>query len=125
MILDTTAVSALLAGDAGLAKLLGAADRHHLPVVVIGEFSYGLKQSSRRAADEERFRVLEKASDLLNVDPETAHRYADIREELRAAGTPIPVNDLWIAALARQHNLPVASRDAHFDRVRKLNRLSW
>ena len=56
---------------------------------------------------------------------ETASAYADIRLSLKAAGTPIPVNDTWIAALARQHQLPVLSRDTHFDAVENLERISW
>jgi tRNA(fMet)-specific endonuclease VapC len=62
---------------------------------------------------------------VLLVDEVSTQHYADIREELRAAATPIPENDLWIAALARQHALRVVSRDAHFDRVTGLQRVSW
>jgi len=48
-----------------------------------------------------------------------------LRIELKRAGTPLPANDLWIAALAREHGLPIVSRDAHFDRVRGIQRLAW
>jgi len=48
-----------------------------------------------------------------------------IRLQLASAGTPIPMNDLWIAAIARQHKLPVISRDAHFDHVAGLTRIGW
>jgi len=59
------------------------------------------------------------------VDEATAVEYATIRGELKRAGNPIPANDAWIAALARQHAMPVISRDEHFDFVPKLDRLSW
>ncbi|MBX3734827.1 MAG: hypothetical protein KF791_19795 [Verrucomicrobiae bacterium] len=62
---------------------------------------------------------------LAVVDGDTADPYANIREELRAAATPIPENDIWIAALCRQHQLAVASRHVHFDRVRGLRRVTW
>jgi tRNA(fMet)-specific endonuclease VapC len=62
---------------------------------------------------------------LVAVDADTAGQYADIREELRTAATPIPENDIWIAALCRQHQLPLASRDGHFDKVRGLKRVGW
>ena len=52
-------------------------------------------------------------------------QYADIREELRAAATPIPENDIWIEALCQQHQMAVASRDGHFDKVRGLKRVEW
>jgi tRNA(fMet)-specific endonuclease VapC len=54
---------------------------------------------------------------LHNIDRATAEHYADIFAALRAAGTPIPTNDIWIAASARQHALPVFSFDAHFTKV--------
>lgn len=54
------------------------------------------------------------------VDRETAYCYAEIRRELKGAGQPIPSNDLWIAALAREYGLPVVSRDSHFRAVRGL-----
>ena len=63
--------------------------------------------------------------DVLDVNSETARHYADVREELRRAKTPIPENDLWIAALARQHDLPVITRDAHFDNVPGIRRIGW
>jgi predicted nucleic acid-binding protein len=62
---------------------------------------------------------------VLLVDEVTAERYADIRAELKRAGRPIPGNDLWIAALARQHKTPLLSRDAHFDFVPGLKRIGW
>ena len=62
---------------------------------------------------------------VLDADTTTARRYADVREELRLAKTPIPENDVWIAALARQHDLPLLSRDGHFDCVSGLRRANW
>ena len=59
------------------------------------------------------------------VEVGTVRPYAEIRDRLKRAGTPIPSNDLWIAALAVQHRLPVVSRDTHFDQVRTLTRISW
>ena len=56
---------------------------------------------------------------------ETARHYAAIRLELKAAGNPIPSNDVWIAALSRQHSMPVMSRDTHFDFVGGPRRRTW
>jgi predicted nucleic acid-binding protein len=61
----------------------------------------------------------------LAVDGDTADRYAEVRGELKQSGRPIPSNDLWIAALARQHALPLLSRDEHFDSVPGLRRIGW
>jgi predicted nucleic acid-binding protein len=62
---------------------------------------------------------------LLVVGRGTAERYAQIRRELKTSGRPIPSNDLWIAALAREHRLPVVSRDRHFEAVRGLQLVTW
>ena len=62
---------------------------------------------------------------VLPVTEETADLYATIRVELKATGSPIPANDAWIAALARQHRLPIVSQDAHFDRVKNIDRVGW
>ena len=125
MILDTSAVSDLFIGDERLASLLGDTRRHHLPSVVVGEYRYGLLGSSKQQVLEEKLEVLLGASILLPVDGSTAKHYAIVREQLRRSGTPIPENDVWIAALARQHDQPVVTRDVHFDSVEGLRRLSW
>ncbi len=125
MILDTNGLSGVADGAAPLEPLLRQAAVVAIPVIVLGEFRYGIRQSRNRQRYEEwltdflpRFRVLP-------VDEDTTIRYAAIRNELRNAGTPIPANDLWIAALCRQHSLPLVSRDRHFDLVRKLRRIAW
>ena len=125
VILDTNAVSALLAGNAGLSAVLGPTPRHHLPVIVLGEYRYGLLRSSHREKLEALLETLIRESIVLFVDEATTKAYAQVRDELRQAGRPIPENDIWIAALARQHSHPVVSQDGHFDDVPSLRRLSW
>ena len=125
MILDTNAVSALLAGDEALGDLLAVRLRHHLPVIVIGEYRFGLLRSRYRERLGPLFAALIQESIVLLVDPVTAEIYSQVREELRSSGRPIPENDVWIAALARQHQQPVVSRDDHFDAVRGLVHLRW
>lgn len=125
MILDTNAVSALLTGDASLEGMLTGVSRHHLPTVVIGEYRYGLARSRLRDRLEELLTLLISDSIVLPIDLASTRQYAKVRNELRAQGTPIPENDVWIAALARQHGLPVVSRDEHFDHVPRLVRHGW
>jgi len=62
---------------------------------------------------------------VLEVSDATSASYAEVRLELRRAGTPIPTNDIWIAALCRQHALPILSQDEHFDLVDGVRRVSW
>lgn len=125
MILDTNAVSAILSGDPDLDHLLAEIDRHHLPTIVVGEYRYGLRRSHLRVHLEQRLGILIADSIVLPVDLTTTLHYAGVREELRRQGTPISENDVWIAALARQHGLAVVSRDQHFDRVPGVVRHGW
>ena len=59
------------------------------------------------------------------ITAETARAYAEIRLQLKRSATPIPANDTWIAALARQHALPVLSNDTHFDAVAGIERIGF
>ena len=54
---------------------------------------------------------------LMAITAQTAREYAQIRAQLRRAGTPIPENDVWIAALAKEHGWPLATDDEHFRRI--------
>lgn len=125
MILDTNAVSALFAGDASIERLLAAAERHELPVVVIGEYRYGLARSRHRKRLATLLDELARESVVLDVDDQTAHAYALVRETMRRKGRPIPENDVWISALAIQHGLEIASLDARFDEVDGVTRRGW
>ena len=125
VILDTNAVSALLVGDPALGEVLATDQRHHLPVIVIGEYRYGLLGSNRRDPLQKLLEILIRESFVLVIDETTAETYSHVRDELRRKGRPIPENDIWIAALARQHQQPVVSRDDHFDYVSDLRRVVW
>lgn len=125
MILDTNAVSALLAGDEALAAVLAPSSRHHLPVIVVGEYKFGLQRSRHRRQLLRLLDELVRQSTILTVELATTDSYSQIRESLRASGRPIPENDVWIGALAHQHRLAVVSRDGHFDAVAGVRRISW
>ena len=125
MILDTNAVSALFDGDAALKAMLGRAAKISLPVIVLGEYRFGLLGSRKRSVTAPDIDGLQGVSDILLIDAETVHPYAKLSDQLKRAGTPIPTNDIWIAALAVQHRLPIVSRDRHFDLVPGVRRLAW
>jgi predicted nucleic acid-binding protein len=125
VILDTNALSALLDGEPGVKTVLENTADIFLPVIVLGEYRFGLIRSRARKPLEALLDRLQGMATVLPVDEETVRPYAEIRCELKQAGTPIPSNDVWIAALARQHGLAVLSRDTHFDFVKRLRRLGW
>ena len=86
---------------------------------------FGIRHSRLRRRYEGWLEANLPLFDLLVIGRVTAQRYADIRHELRASGQPIPSNDLWIAALARERRTPIVTRDRHFQAVSELRVLSW
>ena len=125
MILDTNALSAFVDGDAGVGEVLRRQVRAAIPVIVLGEFRYGIAESRHQKTYEAWLESQLPHFDVLAVTDETAIAYAALRLALKRSGRPIPANDAWIAALALQHRLPVLSRDQHFDVVPDLERKSW
>jgi tRNA(fMet)-specific endonuclease VapC len=125
MILDTNGLSALAEGDLRLEPILRKATQIAVPVIVLGEYRYGIQQSRERQRYERWLVEYLPKFRVLNIDEQTTTSYAVVRSELKRAGTPIPSNDVWIAALCRQHSLPVLSRDRHFDHVPALRRIDW
>jgi predicted nucleic acid-binding protein len=125
MILDTNAVSAFAEGNQSVREKIAAGPGPYLPVIVIGEYRFGVLAARDR---ERRLVWLEELGHywtVLEVSADTAVAYAEIRQSLKEHATPIPSNDVWIAALARQHNLSILSADPHFDYVAGARRISW
>jgi len=125
MILDTNALSAFVDGDEAVGDILRRESRAAIPVVVLGEFRYGIAASRHRSEYENWLEKHLPAFDILAVTEHTAMAYAALRVALKKAGQPIPANDAWIAALALEHRLPILSRDEHFDIVRGVRRRGW
>jgi tRNA(fMet)-specific endonuclease VapC len=124
-LLDTNVVIALFAGQSSVQRHFSRDSRLFLPTIVVGELWYGALRSARK--DENLRRVTDMANSVavLSCDVETARHYGEVKDHLRQKGRPIPENDLWIAAVALQHNLSLVSRDAHFDEIEGLNRQTW
>ena len=125
MILDTNAISAMAEGDTRLEKILPDVPAQFIPVICLGEYRAGVIRSRAREELEKWLRELEESRRVLLVERETARFYAEIVADLRSRGCMIPMNDVWIASLALQHDLAVLSRDEHFDQVKRLRRVAW
>lgn len=125
MILDTNALSAFADEDPAILTFIAQAEQLAIPVIVLGEYRYGIAQSRNKGAYSIWLADLLSDCMVLEVNEKTTFHYADINIELKQAGRPIPTNDLWIAALCRQHRLPLLSRDRHFDFVSRNRRLEW
>ena len=125
MILDTNALSAVADGDPLAVRIFRQAPSIELTVIVLGEYRFGIAQSRHRKQYEKWLEEFIAATRILEVTKETSRHYAQIRAELKRAGQPIPSNDLWIAALSRQHRLSLMTKDRHFDSVRVLERIDY
>ena len=125
MLLDTNALSAWAKGDAALLHVLRSDRTWYLPSIVLGEYRYGLLKSIRRVELELWLDSVEAACVVLVADAETARHYANLRRTIDTVGGEIPYHDIWIGALALQHDLGVVSRDAHFDKMPQIHRIAW
>ncbi len=125
MILDTNALSALADGNPKVVSIVEQSQEISIPTIVLGEYRFGIAQSRHRKEYEGWLSGLLQIVEICDVTHATAIHYADIRSELKRAGTPIPANDLWIAAVCRERNRSLVSKDRDFDSVKNLQRLDW
>lgn len=119
VLLDTNVLQCFLAGDPDTVETFRQARRLCINTVVLAELLYGFAVGSRPEVNRRylsRFLSAPRVS-LLTMGGETAEHYADISAALRRKGRPIPTNDVWIAASAREHGLVLFTRDAHFQEV--------
>ena len=125
MILDTNALSALAAKDPDLIERIRLAPRLSVTLISLGEYYYGVTASRKKEELTGWLNLFLERSQVLSPNLDTLPFYAEIRNELKRAGTPIPANDCWIAALVRQYKMQLVSRDRHFDWVKGVKRLDW
>lgn len=123
--LDTNRYTDLCRGDATVIETVEVADQVWLPFVVLGELRAGFAVASQGPRNESALRrfLLKPGVDVLYADEQTTHHYATVYRQLRKQGTPIPTNDMWIAALVLQHSLSLCDRDGHFDVLPQLTRV--
>lgn len=125
MILDTNALSAWADGNPACRSAFAEAARLVVPAIVLGEYYYGIRQSRHRTRYEEWLAQNLPFAEIHPPSDTTASHYADLRLHLKTTGTPIPANDLWIAAITKELDLPLLSNDSHFDLIPDLIRLAF
>lgn len=123
--LDTNRYVDLCKGVVETVSLLEEAEAVVVPFVVLGELRAGFANGRRQAENERTLRrfLLKEGVDVLFADDQTTHHYAAVFLQLRKQGTPIPTNDIWLAALVLQHNLVLHARDRHFDYLTQIIRV--
>jgi tRNA(fMet)-specific endonuclease VapC len=120
--LDTDAYCEAAAGRTRAVDFLRRAEEIHVPFVVLGELRGGFAAGTVGKKNEAKLTEFLSSPRVrvLLADDQTTHSYASLFAQLRRQGTPIPSNDLWIAALAIQHDLPLLTSDRHFTHLPQL-----
>lgn len=123
--LDTNRYTDLCRGNPSVVEAVELADEVWLPFIVLGELRAGFAVGSQGPPNEAVLRrfLMKPGVSVLYVEEQTTHHYGALYRQLRKQGTPIPTNDMWIAALVLQHSLVLCARDAHFDVLPQLPRV--
>jgi tRNA(fMet)-specific endonuclease VapC len=124
LLLDSSIVIAHFRQDDEVSLKLLDATALYLGAVALGELEYGARKSANPDRKLAQLRAFLPWVTILPVSEQTAEHYGQIQVQLALAGTPIPQNDVWIAALAQEHGLPIVIRDAHFAHVSGLTVLN-
>ena len=124
ILLDTNCYRDFCEGSKEALDVIQRARRVYLPFVVLAELRAGFLCGTLARQNEKSLTVFLNSPRVrvLMADEETTHHFARIFAQLRLQGTPIPVNDIWIAGLAVQHDLLLFSRDRHFDSLPQVAR---
>ena len=125
LVLNSNAVIAYRAGNTEVCTLIDEAGKSFLPVIVLGELYFGALKSSQKQKNLDAIESFKKYSEIIVVDEYIATEYATIRLELKKKGTPIPENDIWIAATTKTLDVSLLSNDAHFNYVDGIKVIKW
>lgn len=123
--IDTNRYVDLCKGERETVEVLETATEVVLPFVVLAELRAGFLLGRRQVENERALSrlLLKDGVEVIYPDDQTTHHYASVYRQLRKQGTPIPTNDMWLAALVLQHNLALHARDKHFDHLPQLVRV--
>ncbi len=124
-LLDTNILIAILADEPLVSRSLMQAEQVYLPSIAIGELWFGAMKSGQTERNMQRIGQLVAGNVVLPCDTDTARQYGEIKHGLRLKGRPIPENDIWIAALAKQYDLTLVTRDEHFREIAYLKTVRW
>ncbi|MBI3795151.1 MAG: type II toxin-antitoxin system VapC family toxin [Nitrospinae bacterium] len=124
-LLDTNIIIGIFSGNAEILNNFANASESFAPSIAIGELYYGAHKSSKNKDNFSKIEEFANTISVISCDESTAKIYGGIKYRLKEKGNPIPENDLWIAAVAIQHDLTLVTRDAHFLAVDELKTAEW
>lgn len=116
-LLDSNIVVDLFKGDSQAIARINQIKEIKIPVIVLGELYFGANKSNQTQRRLQEVEQLGNLATILDVTNSTAKIYGEIKDQLRSKGKPIPENDIWIAAITKEHNLTLLTRDRHFESV--------
>ncbi len=113
-LLDTNIIIGLFAEDSTIYSRLSYAIEVFIPCISIGELYFGAYRSTKIQENLTRINEFVRNNTILSCNTDTAKKYGDIKNRLKEKGQPVPENDIWVAAIAQQYDLALATRDNHF-----------
>lgn len=123
--IDTNIIIDLFKGNREIADKIDQSINIFLPVPVLGELYFGAENADRKHHHLQQINTLLQLVRILNVSEVTAQIYGTIKSHLKRQGKPIPENDIWIAAIAKEHKIPLVTRDNHFRYVPDIRIMEW
>ena len=124
-LLDTCIIVDFFKGREAIKEKLGKAKNIYIPNIATGELYYGAEISNHPKKNLSKLKGFLKSFEILHCTDETSENYAKIKKQLKEQGTPIPDNDIWIAAMTKQHNLTLTTTDKHFKQVKGIEIEEW
>jgi tRNA(fMet)-specific endonuclease VapC len=119
IILDTNAYTGFLAGDSDVLGAISSAETIYVSVFVLAELYAGFAGGAKKRENKDTLQrfLMKPAVKILNATAETAEVFGQVKFHLKKAGTPLPINDVWIAAHAMETGSVVVTYDAHFKSI--------
>ncbi len=119
ILLDTNAYTHLLSGDEAILDTISMAETIYMSIFVLGELHAGFAGGTQTVENEETLHdfLMRSTVKILNATSETASVFGFVKNKLRKAGTPIPINDVWIAAHGLESGSTLITYDTHFEKV--------
>ena len=124
-LLDTNIIIALFRKDQNVQDQMAASPEVFVPAIAVGELYCGARRSAHVEKNMNQIREFAENTTVLACENTTAEHYARIKNDLKTKGHPLPENDVWIAAIAKQHSLTVVTRDQHFKEIDGLLLAEW
>lgn len=119
-VVDTNVIIDILRGKQELSKIINNEVILIMPTIVLGELFYGANKSNRFDKKKEEISQIKNFFEVTSITERTAEIYGEVKNELKLKGKPIPENDIWIASVALELNLPLLTKDKHFSNLKRL-----